>query len=115
MSAFVNLFQNAIWAIQVHQYDAESPTISVKAEVSESELVVVRVRDNGCGVSKEDIYRIFDPFFTKNDVGEGMGLGLSIIYRIIEQHRARVEVESEVGEFTEFTLYVPLKSEENHD
>ena len=62
------------------------------------------MRDNGCGISAEDIDRIFEPFFTKNDVGEGMGLGLSICHRILDQHRAKIEVESVVDEFTEFKI-----------
>ena len=48
---------------------------------------------------------MFEPFFTKNDVGEGMGLGLSICHRILDQHRAKIEVESVVNEFTEFKIH----------
>jgi signal transduction histidine kinase len=107
---FVNMFQNATRAIMVSDSRDRLGEIEVSAETVENQQVVVKVRDNGCGISKEDMERIFDPFFTKNDVGEGMGLGLSITYRIIEQHRARIEVDSKVGEFTEFSLYFPLKS-----
>jgi len=107
---FVNMFQNAARAIQVH--DGEESKISVSGEACDDQQVMVEIRDTGCGISEEDIERIFDPFFTKNDVGEGMGLGLSITYRIIEQHGARIEVNSKLGEFTEFKIYLPQKMKE---
>ena len=106
------MFQNATRAIQVKEGQKEPPEISIVAESFEEKQVLVKIRDNGCGISKEDIERIFDPFFTKNDVGEGMGLGLSITYRILNQHRARIEVDSRLGEFTEFSLYFPRETEE---
>lgn len=108
---FVNMLQNATRAIQVKDDQKEPPEISIVAESFEDDQVLVKIRDNGCGISQEDIERIFDPFFTKNDVGEGMGLGLSITYRILDQHQARIEVDSRLGEFTEFSLYFPLKVE----
>ena len=104
---FVNMFQNAARAIQVH--DGEESKISVTGEACDDHQIVVKIRDTGCGISKEDIERIFDPFFTKNDVGEGMGLGLSITYRIADQHGAKIEVDSQLGEFTEFEIYFPKK------
>ncbi len=106
---FVNMFQNASRAIQVKEDSESCPRILVSADLTDSDELLIKIRDNGCGISKEDIKRIFDPFFTKNDVGEGMGLGLSITYRIIDQHGARIEVDSELGEFTEFSLYFPKK------
>ena len=65
------------------------------------------VRDNGSGISEKNIKHMFEPFFTKNDVGEGMGLGLSICHRIIQQHNASVRVTSEFGEFTEIIILFP--------
>jgi two-component system, sensor histidine kinase PhcS len=65
------------------------------------------VRDNGEGISPENLQKIFDPFFTSKDVGEGMGLGLSICYRIMQQHGGRIEVRSEPGVYSEFTLRFP--------
>ena len=110
---FVNLFQNAIRAIQVQdEGDRGESKITVSCDICREDELQVKIRDTGCGISKEDIERVFDPFFTKNDVGEGMGLGLSITYRIIEQHEARIEVDSELGEFTEFKVYFPQKSKE---
>ena len=65
------------------------------------------MRDNGPGIDPEDLDHIFDPFFTKRDVGEGMGLGLSICHRILETHDGRIEVESDPGHFTVFSVMVP--------
>jgi len=68
---------------------------------------VIKISDNGIGMTPEVKARIFDPFFTTKDVGEGTGLGLSIVYKIIESHKGTIEVESEPGAGTEFTIKLP--------
>ena len=65
------------------------------------------VRDNGSGIAREHTDKIFDPFFTTKSVGEGMGLGLSICYRILEESQGKISVKTEQGEFCEFTLELP--------
>ncbi|MGB1873417.1 MAG: sensor histidine kinase [Akkermansiaceae bacterium] len=102
----VNFMQNSARAIDVKSARLGSfqGSISLSSESSDEGVSLV-MRDNGCGISKEDIDRIFEPFFTKNDVGEGMGLGLSICHRILDQHNATISVESEVDEFTEFRIW----------
>jgi two-component system sensor histidine kinase PhcS len=70
----------------------------------------VWVRDNGIGISPEYVNKIFDPFFTTKDVGAGMGLGLSICYRIMKEQGGKISVKSEPGKFTEFLLELPLKN-----
>jgi two-component system sensor histidine kinase PhcS len=72
---------------------------------------IVTVRDNGPGIKSENVGKIFDPFFTTKDVGEGMGLGLSICYRIVRGYEGRIAVRSEVGKFCEFTLEFPVKGQ----
>jgi nitrogen-specific signal transduction histidine kinase len=79
----------------------------VSSERAGEQYVCIRVRDNGPGIDPEDLDHIFDPFFTKRDVGEGMGLGLSICHRILESHEGRIEVESDPGHFTVFSVMVP--------
>lgn len=66
----------------------------------------LEVRDNGCGMSKDMLSHIFDPFFTTKS--EGTGLGLSVSYNIIMEHRGRLEVRSEVGSGTCFSVYLPM-------
>jgi signal transduction histidine kinase len=70
--------------------------------------LVVRIRDQGSGIAAEHLPKIFDPFFTTKDVDKGTGLGLAISHGIVERHRGRIEVESEVGRGTTFRIVVPL-------
>ena len=68
---------------------------------------MIRFQDNGCGIPEEVQQKIFDPFFTTKDVGEGTGLGLSISYGIVENHKGRIQVDSEIGQGTTFTIFLP--------
>ena len=72
--------------------------------------VEVRVRDNGIGIPPENRDKLFQPFFTTKPTGEGTGLGLSISYEIVtQQHGGTITVDSEVGDFTEFTVRLPRR------
>ena len=66
------------------------------------------VRDNGTGIDPKVQDKIFDPFFTTKEVGEGMGLGLSICYRIVQSFGGQIRVQSEHGKSCEFTLEFPV-------
>ncbi|MFQ5510816.1 MAG: ATP-binding protein [Candidatus Krumholzibacteriia bacterium] len=70
--------------------------------------VVVEIRDNGRGIPKENLERIFDPGFTTKGAGVGTGLGLSIVYQIIEDHHGQISVESNVGEGTTVRIVLPV-------
>jgi len=72
-------------------------------------MAMISIADSGCGISEENLQRIFDPFFTTKGVGKGTGLGLSVSHGTIKAHGGSVEVESTVGEGTEFRIYVPLE------
>ena len=70
----------------------------IKAQRADDQFIKVSVRDCGSGIAPELITRIFDPFFTTKPPGEGTGLGLSVVRRIIENHQGKIWVESELGE-----------------
>jgi signal transduction histidine kinase len=102
----LNLLQNALYALERKTCCETVATIWIRSFRQNGEDVIV-VRDNGEGIGPEDLNKVFDPFFTTKDVGDGMGLGLSICYRIMKQHGGRVQVQSERGRYSEFTLYFP--------
>jgi signal transduction histidine kinase len=103
----VNLIQNGVDAIRSKTYaEGEKPTISIMGE-RDGARVRIKVRDNGPGVPPEIRHQIFDPFFTTKDVGAGMGLGLAICHRVIDEHEGRIDLRSEPGAFTEFILEFP--------
>jgi signal transduction histidine kinase len=68
----------------------------------------VKVWDNGGGIEDSLRQRIFDPFFTTREVGKGAGLGLSICHTIVRNHGGQLQVESQLGEWTEFRFDLPL-------
>ena len=100
----VNLLQNALHALEKKHCSESGATIWIRG-IEENDESLIIVRDNGEGITAENLQKIFDPFFTTKDVGEGMGLGLSICYRIMKQHGGRIQVESERGTYAEFTLH----------
>ncbi len=104
----VNLLQNSLDALKRKTFNGEQPTIWIESRVEPGKSILV-IRDNGIGIDSEDLNKIFDPFFTTKDVGEGMGLGLSICHRIVRDCEGRIAVRTERGKFCEFTLEFPAK------
>ncbi len=76
-------------------------------DLAEGSYVCLEVTDSGTGMDEDTLLRIFEPFFTTKEVNEGTGLGLAMVYGIMQQHRGAVKVESRVGEGTTFRLYFP--------
>ncbi len=72
--------------------------------------VDIQVQDSGQGIPKDIQAKIFEPFFTTKEVGKGTGLGLSLVYEIVQKHSGFIELESEAGKGTIFTVYVPVRN-----
>ena len=108
---FLNLFGNGFYAASQRQKETTNPTYKPTLVVTTRDLggeVEIRVRDNGGGIPPEHRTKLFQPFFTTKPTGEGTGLGLSISYDIVtQQHGGTIEVASEVGAYTEFTVRLP--------
>jgi len=73
-----------------------------------NDSVVITFADNGQGIEKENILKVFNPFYTTKEVGKGTGLGLSVSHGIIQKHKGSIEVKSTVGVGTEFTITLPI-------
>ncbi|MGJ8697822.1 MAG: ATP-binding protein [Verrucomicrobiaceae bacterium] len=113
VQVFTNFFQNSIDAIadrtstdpdhkgQITVRAARAPTTDGGGQI------ITTFRDNGCGIPADIRAQIFDPFFTSKEIGQGMGLGLSIVHQIMERHHIDVAIDSEEGRFTEFQLSFP--------
>jgi len=106
---FINLFANAIQAIaDKGTIEIETACESFKNEKDKNcRFVKIVVKDSGHGMSETVKNKIFQPFFTTKEVGKGTGLGLSITHGIIEQHKGRISVNSEINKGTEFVLLLP--------
>lgn len=103
----LNLIINAAEAME----DGGTLSVSTRFE-PENDSLAVMISDTGYGIPEENFEKLFDPFFTTKEVGHGTGLGLAISYGIIKEHGGRIDVESEVGQGTTFTVHLPLDGEE---
>jgi len=98
---FLNLFLNSIGAMP------DGGKLKIGAAVGDDGFVCIKVEDTGCGIPATDISHVFEPFFTTKEPGEGTGLGLSVSHSIIEKHKGRIDVSSEVGQGTVFSVCLP--------
>jgi two-component system NtrC family sensor kinase len=102
---FINILLNASHAME------NGGDLRINTRNSgKGEFVVVAISDTGCGIPKENLQKIFDPFFSTKE-NSGTGLGLSVSYGIINSHGGMIEVESSVGVGTTFTISLPIESE----
>lgn len=101
--AILNILSNAEQSIE------EEGVITIKTQVK-GDSMIISISDNGCGIKPEDLPRITDPFFTTKEAGKGTGLGLSITLNIIEEHKGKLEFQSELGNGTSVIITLPIAS-----
>lgn len=104
----LNLIQNAIDSVKLKHSEKSTTKILIHSQIKD-ELLYLTLHDNGVGIDKQHLDKIFDPFFTTKDVGDGMGLGLSICYKLIQKHKGHIKITSTLGKFTELILELPTK------
>lgn len=102
----MNILQNSIDAVN------KNGEIWITTKMDTGNIKIL-IKDNGIGIKKEDLPHIFDPFFTTKDVGEGIGLGLSISYSIVKEHGGTIEVNSDKDKGIEVSITLPIRQKEN--
>ena len=101
---FMNILDNAAFAIQ------EKGDVWIRLK-SDGKNAIIEFEDNGCGMSEETRKKVFDPFFTTKEVGQGTGLGMAISYKVIKNHKGNIDLVSQEGKGSKFTITLPLKME----
>jgi PAS domain S-box-containing protein len=105
----INLIFNAIDAM----LDGGVLTVTSSFDPSKG-MVEIKIGDTGCGIADEDLPHIFDPFYSTKTEGKGLGLGLSMVYGIIDRHKGTITVDSELGKGTVFTISLPAEKMEDN-
>jgi len=101
-----NLALNAIQAMP------EGGKLTLRTSAEGDSQLKIEVQDTGCGISPENMHKLFTPFFTTKREVRGVGLGLAVSFGIVQRHHGRIEVQSKEGESTTFTIYLPVHHEE---
>jgi signal transduction histidine kinase len=104
---FLNILRNAVQAF------VEPGTIHIKTCLDKG-MISIAITDSGCGIPKEIIGRVFDPFFTTRPPGQGTGLGLSTCYDVVKKHGGSIAVLSVVGKGSRFTIHLPVQSDSSN-
>jgi signal transduction histidine kinase len=99
---WLNLILNALDAL------GSQGTLTIHTRTDHHQ-VVVGISDTGKGIAQSDLSKIYDPFFTTKEVGQGTGLGLHLVYHLITKHHGRIQVQSTVGQGTTFTVFLPTE------
>ncbi len=102
-AVIINLVSNAVDAMPDGGY------ITIRTWQESAGQIILEIQDEGRGISSEDQAKLFTPFYTTKPVGEGTGLGLSIVYGIVKMHRGKINLRSQPGEGTVFTVKLPTK------
>ena len=106
----LNLYNNAFYAVsekQKQKTEGYEPTVSVRTRETGNKIEI-SVKDNGNGIPKMILDKIYQPFFSTKPTGQGTGLGLSLSYDIVKAHGGELKVESKEGEGAEFVIQIPI-------
>ncbi len=109
---FLNIISNGIYAIKEKFGDTLGGIISISTRMDNPNFII-ELKDNGAGMSSETMRKIFEPFYTTKPVGEGTGLGMSIVYNTIAKHNGTISVQSELGSGTNFIIKIPINQVKN--
>ena len=104
---FMNLFINAIYAIEHRINKATLGQLTIKTTRVDNELIIT-IEDNGCGMSEETKNKLFDPFYTTKGANEGTGLGMSTVYGIIKSHQGNIKIESTLNKGSTISIHLPI-------
>lgn len=114
---FLNLISNARDAMEESSGEKQLTISSFAVREDEVDFVCVNVDDTGIGISEENLHKVMEPFFSTKSVGKGTGLGLSLCFGIVEAHGGRLDIKSQVGKGSRFTVMIPAMEprKELHD
>jgi signal transduction histidine kinase len=101
----LNIINNAFAAVN------DGGHIAIKASLARKDQVSITIADDGCGISRGDLNRIYEPFFSTKTGQGGTGLGLSITYGLVQEIGGSIHAESEAGKGTSFAIIIPIRSE----
>lgn len=104
---FLNIINNAIQAIKSKEHHQPEEKIIITTEDIPDNCVKISIKDTGVGMSETVKHKIFEPFFTTKEVGTGTGLGMAIVFKIVQEHNGRIEIISEPGAGAEFIIKLP--------
>ena len=112
-----NQFQSVLLNMIINALDATEPggTINIytatglSASDTGHKGVEITIADTGCGIPADNLDKLFDPFFSTKEVGQGTGLGLSVSYGIVQRHGGTIRVQSELGKGSTFFIWIPIE------
>jgi len=108
---FMNILTNAIQAITAKPEKTDEEEVTIKTRDIDNNHIEVSIKDSGMGMTEDVKHRIFEPFFTTKEVGEGTGLGMAIVFKIIQKHNGKINIISAPGEGSEFVITLPHRYE----
>jgi len=111
----MNIVLNAAQAMPDGGELVVTTSVADRAKIGDSikDAIRIDISDTGVGIPKENLKKLFTPFFTTKETGKGVGLGLSVVHGIIERHHGKIEIESNPGVGTTFSIYLGIDNEKD--